>query len=284
MKLLRFGAPGAESPGLLDQNGVIRDLSGHVDDINGAALDTGVLDRLRALDPATLPAVDAGVRLGPCVGSVGKFLCIGLNYSDHAAEAGMPIPEHPILFMKANSAIAGPDYTVMLPRHSRHTDWEVELALVIGKTCKYAGPDTALAYVAGYCVANDVSERHFKSKLTGQWTKGKSCDTFGPIGPWLVTADEVPDPQALDMTLDVNGVRRQSGNTATMIFSVAEIISHLSELMTLHPGDVISTGTPPGVGMGIKPKPVFLQEGDVMEVWIDGLGRQRQTVGRDPGA
>jgi 2-keto-4-pentenoate hydratase/2-oxohepta-3-ene-1,7-dioic acid hydratase in catechol pathway len=224
------------------------------------------------------------VRLGPCVGSVGKFLCIGLNYSDHAAEAGMPIPEHPILFMKANSAIAGPDDTVMLPRHSRHTDWEVELALVIGKTCKYAGPDTALAYVAGYCVANDVSERHFQSKLTGQWTKGKSCDTFGPIGPWLVTADEVPDPQTLDMTLDVNGVRRQSGNTATMIFSVAEIISHLSELMTLHPGDVISTGTPPGVGMGIKPKPVFLQEGDVMEVWIDGLGRQRQTVGRDPGA
>jgi 2-keto-4-pentenoate hydratase/2-oxohepta-3-ene-1,7-dioic acid hydratase in catechol pathway len=284
MKLLRFGAPGAESPGLLDQNGVIRDLSGHVDDINGAALDTGVLDRLRALDPATLPAVDAGVRLGPCVGSVGKFLCIGLNYSDHAAEAGMPIPEHPILFMKANSAIAGPHDTVMLPRHSRHTDWEVELALVIGKTCKYAGPDTALAYVAGYCVANDVSERHFQSKLTGQWTKGKSCDTFGPIGPWLVTADEVPDPQTLDMTLDVNGVRRQSGNTATMIFSVAEIISHLSELMTLHPGDVISTGTPPGVGMGIKPKPVFLQEGDVMEVWIDGLGRQRQTVGRDPGA
>ena len=196
----------------------------------------------------------------------------------------MPIPEHPILFMKANSAIAGPDDTVMLPRHSRHTDWEVELALVIGKTCKYAGPDTALDYVAGYCVANDVSERHFQSKLTGQWTKGKSCDTFGPIGPWLVTADEVPDPQTLDMTLDVNGVRRQSGNTATMIFSVAEIISHLSELMTLHPGDVISTGTPPGVGMGIKPKPVFLQEGDVMEVWIDGLGRQRQTVGRDPGA
>ena len=284
MKLLRFGAPGAESPGLLDQNGVIRDLSGHVDDINGAALDTGVLDRLRALDPATLPAVDAGVRIGPCVGSVGKFLCIGLNYSDHAAEAGMPIPEHPILFMKANSAIGGPDDTVMLPRHSRHTDWEVELALVIGKTCKYAGPDTALDYVAGYCVANDVSERHFQSKLTGQWTKGKSCDTFGPIGPWLVTADEVPDPQTLDMTLDVNGVRRQSGNTATMIFSVAEIISHLSGLMTLHPGDVISTGTPPGVGMGIKPKPVFLQEGDVMEVWIDGLGRQRQTVGRDPGA
>ena len=284
MKLLRFGAPGAEAPGLLDQNGVIRDLSGHVDDINGAALDTAVLDRLRSLDPATLPAVDASVRIGPCVGAVGKFLCIGLNYSDHAAEAGMPIPEHPILFLKANSAIAGPDDTIMLPRHSRHTDWEVELALVIGKTCKYVGSDTALEYVAGYCVANDVSERHFQSKLTGQWTKGKSCDTFGPIGPWLVTADEVPDPQALDMTLDVNGVRRQTGNTSTMIFSVAEIISHMSRLMTLHPGDVISTGTPPGVGMGMKPKPVFLQEGDVMEVWIDGLGRQHQTVGRDAGA
>ncbi len=282
MKLLRFGASGNEAPGLMDDAGVIRDLSGHLDDIDGAALDPVMLDRLRALDPSQLPAVDAGTRIGPCVGSIGKFLCIGLNYSDHAAEAGMPVPEHPILFMKANSAISGPDDMVMLPRHSRHSDWEVELGVVIGKSCKYVDVEHALDYVAGYCIANDVSERHFQSKLTGQWTKGKSCDTFGPIGPWLVTADEVPDPQSLDMTLDVNGTRMQTGNTATMIFSVAEIIAHLSELMTLHPGDVISTGTPPGVGMGKKPDPVFLQEGDVMELWIDGLGRQRQMVGRDP--
>ena len=282
MKLLRFGASGNEAPGLMDDAGVIRDLSGHLDDIDGAALDPAMLDRLRALDPSQLPAVDAGTRIGPCVGSIGKFLCIGLNYSDHAAEAGMPVPEHPILFMKANSAISGPDDMVMLPRHSHHSDWEVELGVVIGKSCKYVGVEHALDYVAGYCIANDVSERHFQSKLTGQWTKGKSCDTFGPIGPWLVTADEVPDPQSLDMTLDVNGIRMQTGNTATMIFSVAEIIAHLSELMTLHPGDVISTGTPPGVGMGKKPDPVFLQEGDVMELWIDGLGRQRQMVGRDP--
>ena len=281
MKLLRFGRPGDEAPGLIDNNGVIRDLSAHLDDIDGAALDAGALDRLRGLDPSDLPAVDAGVRIGPCVGSIGKFLCIGLNYSDHAAEAGMAVPEHPILFMKANSSIVGPNDTVMLPRHSQHSDWEVELGVVIGKRCKYVGVDTALDYVAGYCIANDVSERHFQTKLTGQWTKGKSCDTFGPIGPWLVTADEIPDPQALDMTLDVNGERMQTGNTATMIFTVAEIVAHLSELMTLHPGDVISTGTPPGVGMGKKPDPVYLKEGDVMELWIDGLGQQRQMVGRD---
>ena len=281
MKLLRFGTPGNEAPGLIDNNGVIRDLSAHLDDIDGAALDAGALDRLRGLDPSDLPAVDAGVRIGPCVGSIGKFLSIGLNYSDHAAEAGMAVPEHPILFMKANSAIVGPNDTVVLPRHSQHSDWEVELGVVIGKRCKYVGVDTALDYVAGYCIANDVSERHFQTKLTGQWTKGKSCDTFGPIGPWLVTADEIPDPQALDMTLDVNGERMQTGNTATMIFTVAEIVAHLSELMTLHPGDVISTGTPPGVGMGKKPDPVYLKEGDVMELWIDGLGQQRQMVGRD---
>lgn len=281
MKLLRFGRPGDEAPGLIDNNGVIRDLSAHLDDIDGAALDAGALDRLRGLDPSDLPAVDAGARIGPCVGSIGKFLCIGLNYSDHAAEAGMAVPEHPILFMKANSSIVGPNDTVMLPRHSQHSDWEVELGVVIGKRCKYVGVDTALDYVAGYCIANDVSERHFQTKLTGQWTKGKSCDTFGPIGPWLVTADEIPDPQVLDMTLDVNGERMQTGNTATMIFTVAEIVAHLSELMTLHPGDVISTGTPPGVGMGKKPDPVYLKEGDVMELWIDGLGQQRQMVGRD---
>lgn len=281
MKLLRFGRPGDEAPGLIDNNGVIRDLSAHLDDIDGAALDAGALDRLRGLDPSDLPAVDAGARIGPCVGSIGKFLSIGLNYSDHAAEAGMSVPEHPILFMKANSSIVGPNDTVMLPRHSQHSDWEVELGVVIGKRCKYVGVDTALDYVAGYCIANDVSERHFQTKLTGQWTKGKSCDTFGPIGPWLVTADEIPDPQVLDMTLDVNGERMQTGNTATMIFTVAEIVAHLSELMTLHPGDVISTGTPPGVGMGKKPDPVYLKEGDVMELWIDGLGQQRQMVGRD---
>ena len=281
MKLLRFGRPGDEAPGLIDNNGVIRDLSAHLDDIDGAALDAGALDRLRGLDPSDLPPVDAGARIGPCVGSIGKFLSIGLNYSDHAAEAGMSVPEHPILFMKANSSIVGPNDTVMLPRHSQHSDWEVELGVVIGKRCKYVGVDTALDYVAGYCIANDVSERHFQTKLTGQWTKGKSCDTFGPIGPWLVTADEIPDPQALDMTLDVNGERMQTGNTATMIFTVAEIVAHLSELMTLHPGDVISTGTPPGVGMGKKPDPVYLKEGDVMELWIDGLGQQRQMVGRD---
>jgi len=279
--LLRFGTPGNEAPGLIDNNGVIRDLSAHLDDIDGAALDAGALDRLRGLDPSDLPPVDAGARIGPCVGSIGKFLSIGLNYSDHAAEAGMSVPEHPILFMKANSSIVGPNDTVMLPRHSQHSDWEVELGVVIGKRCKYVGVDTALDYVAGYCIANDVSERHFQTKLTGQWTKGKSCDTFGPIGPWLVTADEIPDPQVLDMTLDVNGERMQTGNTATMIFTVAEIVAHLSELMTLHPGDVISTGTPPGVGMGKKPDPVYLKEGDVMELWIDGLGQQRQMVGRD---
>ena len=281
MKLLRFGRPGDEAPGLIDNNGVIRDLSAHLDDIDGAALAAGALDRLRGLDPSDLPPVDAGARIGPCVGSIGKFLSIGLNYSDHAAEAGMSVPEHPILFMKANSSIVGPNDTVMLPRHSQHSDWEVELGVVIGKRCKYVGVDTALDYVAGYCIANDVSERHFQTKLTGQWTKGKSCDTFGPIGPWLVTADEIPDPQVLDMTLDVNGERMQTGNTATMIFTVAEIVAHLSELMTLHPGDVISTGTPPGVGMGKKPDPVYLKEGDVMELWIDGLGQQRQMVGRD---
>ena len=282
MKLIRYGDAGQERPGLVDSNGTIRDLSVHVDDITGATLDNATLDRLRGLDPASLPAVDDGGRIGPCVGGIGKFMCIGLNYSDHAAETGADIPEHPILFMKANSAVVGPNDTVMMPRHSQHSDWEVELGVVIGTACKYVSVDEALDHVAGYFVSNDVSERHFQSKLTGQWTKGKSCDTFGPIGPWLVTADEVPDPQNLDMTLDVNGVRRQTGNTSTMIFTVAECIAHLSELMTLHPGDVISTGTPPGVGMGIKPEPVFLQEGDVMELTIDGLGQQRQEVGRDP--
>ena len=279
MKLLRHGDAGQEKPGLLDADGTIRDLSGHVADITGAVLDPASLERLRGIDPASLPAVDAGVRIGACVGGIGKFMCIGLNYSDHAAETGADIP---ILFMKATSAVVGPNDTVMLPRQSTHGDWEVELGVVIGKPCKYVSPEEALDYVAGYFISNDVSERHFQAQLTGQWTKGKSCDTFGPIGPWLVTADEVDDPQNLNMALDVNGKRMQTGNTATMIFSVAECISHLSQLMTLHPGDVISTGTPPGVGMGIKPEPVYLKEGDVMELTIDGLGQQRQQVGRDP--
>ena len=281
MKLVRFGALGAEKPGILDADGQIRNLSGHVADINGAALSPAGLDAIRAVDLASLPVVSNEERLGACVGGIGKFMCIGLNYSDHAAETGSDIPEHPILFMKATSAVVGANDTVMLPRGSTHTDWEVELGVVIGKACKYVSVEDALDYVAGYFVSNDVSERHFQAKLTGQWTKGKSCDTFGPIGPWLVTADEIADPQNLDMSLDVNGKRMQTGNTSTMIFGVAECISHLSQLMTLQPGDVISTGTPPGVGMGIKPEPVYLREGDVMDVWIDGLGKQRQQVGQD---
>lgn len=281
MKLLRYGPAGAEKPGMLDADGVLRDLSGQVADIAGAVLSDAGLDRLRALDPASLPVVDGSPRLGPCVGGTGKFCCIGLNYSDHAAETGAAIPEHPILFMKANSAIVGPNDDVMMPRGSTHTDWEVELGVVIGTTAKYVSEADALNHVAGYCVINDVSERHFQTQLTGQWTKGKSCDTFGPTGPWLVTRDEVPDPQALDMRLTVNGKRMQTGNTGTMIFTVAQIIAHLSQLFTLHPGDIISTGTPPGVGMGIKPAPVYLKAGDVMELSIAGLGQQRQMVGED---
>ena len=278
MKLLRFGPAGQEKPGLLDAGGVIRDLSGHVDDIAGEALGADGLAKLAGIDPETLPAVDASVRIGPCVGDVGKFLCIGLNYSDHAAESGLPIPDHPILFLKANSSIVGPDDDVEMPRGSTATDWEVELGVVIGTKAKYVTRGEALSHVAGYCVINDVSERDYQIRMTGQWTKGKSCDTFGPIGPWLVTRDEVPDPQALDLWLDVNGTRRQTGTTAKMIFDVATIIEHLSQLMTLYPGDVISTGTPPGVGMGIKPEPIYLKEGDVMELGISGLGAQRQAV------
>ncbi|MEM7630698.1 MAG: fumarylacetoacetate hydrolase family protein [Pseudomonadota bacterium] len=279
MKLVRHGAPGAEKPGLMDGD-TLRDLSGHVDDITGAVLDDASLERLRAIDPATLPALDGAVRIGPCVGNIGKFLCIGLNYSDHAAEQGLPIPEHPILFFKANSAIVGPNDPVVMPRGSKRSDWEVELGVVIGKETKYVSEADALDSVAGYCIVNDVSEREFQQNLTGQWTKGKSCDTFGPTGPYLVTRDEVADPQALDMTLSLNGERMQTGNTATMIFTVAQIISHLSQLFTLYPGDVISTGTPPGVGDGMKPQR-YLQVGDVMELSIDGLGTQRQEVKQD---
>lgn len=281
MKLLRFGDVGAEKPGMLDSGGGLRDLSGVVGDIAGDVLSDEGLAKLRTLNPADLPLVTGAPRLGPCVGAIGKFCCIGLNYSDHAAETGASIPEHPILFMKANSAIVGANDMVMMPRGSTHTDWEVELGVIIGKTAKYVSEADALEHVAGYCVINDVSERHFQTKLTGQWTKGKSCDTFGPTGPWLVTRDEVVDPQALAMYLDVNGKRMQTGNTSTMIFTVAEIIAHLSQLFTLNPGDVISTGTPPGVGMGIKPEPVYLKTGDVMELSIDGLGLQRQEVGQD---
>ena len=281
MKLVRYGADGAEKPGLIDANGELRDLSGHVTDIGGADLSDATMARLRALDSATLPKVSGAPRIGPCVGNIGKFLCIGLNYSDHAAETGAALPEHPILFFKANSAVVGPNDDVSMPRGSVSTDWEVELGVVIGKAAKYVSKADALEYVAGYCIINDVSERHFQANLTGQWTKGKSCDTFGPTGPWLVTRDDIPDPQNLDMTLDVNGSRRQTGNTKTMIFNVAEIIEHLSGLMTLHPGDVISTGTPPGVALGMKPKPVYLKTGDVMDLHIEGLGQQRQTVTQD---
>jgi 2-keto-4-pentenoate hydratase/2-oxohepta-3-ene-1,7-dioic acid hydratase in catechol pathway len=281
MKLLRYGALGAEKPGLLDNAGLLRDLSGHVDDITGDTLDDATLAKLHALDPADLPIVEGEQRIGACVGNIGKFLCIGLNYSDHAAETGAAIPKHPILFFKANSAIVGPYDDVVMPRGSTHTDWEVELGVVIGKEAKYVSKEDALDYVAGYCIVNDVSERHFQNNLTGQWTKGKSCDTFGPTGPWLVTRDEVGDPQNLNMTCDVNGKRMQTGTTSTMIFTVAEIIEHLSQLFTLHPGDVITTGTPPGVGMGIKPEPIYLKKGDVMDLTIEGLGHQRQNVDQD---
>ncbi len=280
MKLCRFGAPGHEKPGLIDHNGDLRDLSQEVEDISHATLSDKSLEILRLLDPMALPKVEGQVRFGPCVAGTGKFLCIGLNFSDHAAETGAAIPEHPILFHKATSAIQGPDDPVVMPRGSTRTDWEVELGVVIGTTAKYVSEADALDHVAGYCIVNDVSERDLQLKLSGQWTKGKSCDTFGPIGPWLVTRDEVGDPQGLAMTCDVNGERMQDGNSSTMIFTVAQCIAHLSELFTLHPGDVITTGTPPGVGMGKKP-PVFLKAGDVMELAIEGLGTQRQEVRAD---
>jgi len=281
MKLVRYGATSQEKPGMIDADGTLRDLSAHVTDLTGSTLGDDSIAKLRTLDPTTLPAVQGNPRMGACVGDIGKFMCIGLNYADHAAETGADIPEHPILFMKANSAITGPNDDVMMPRGSTKTDWEVELGVVIGKAAKYVSEEEALDYVAGYCLCNDVSERHFQTSLTGQWTKGKSCDTFGPTGPWLVTRDEVEDPQNLDMWLDINGKRMQTGNTKTMIFTVAQIISHLSQLFTLHPGDVISTGTPPGVGMGMKPEPVYLKDGDVMELSIQGLGVQRQNVRAD---
>ena len=278
MKLCRFGEPGAEKPGLIDHNGDLRDLSNEVADIGNEALSDMSLDILSKVDAMQLPLVEGPVRYGPCVANVGKFLCIGLNFSDHAAETGAAIPEHPIVFHKATSSIIGANDDVVMPRGSTRSDWEVELGVVIGTTAKYVSEDDALNHVAGYCIVNDVSERHFQTQLSGQWTKGKSCDTFGPIGPWLVTRDEVGDPQNLAMSCEVNGKRMQTGNTNTMIFTVAQCISHLSGLMTLHPGDVITTGTPPDVGMGIKPNPVYLKVGDVMELSIDKLGSQRQEV------
>lgn len=277
MKLLRYGPPGQEKPGLLDTDGRIRDLSAHVDDIAGAALLPDGLDRLRAIDPASLPLVEGNPRLGPCVGRVGKMVCIGLNFSDHAAETGMAVPPEPIIFMKATSAIVGPNDPIELPRGSEKTDWEVELAFVIGKTAKYVSEDEAMDHVAGYCIVNDVSERAFQIERQGQWTKGKSCDSFGPTGPWLVTRDEVEDPQKLKMWLEVNGHRYQDGSSATMVYGVRYLVSYLSRFMSLQPGDIVSTGTPPGVGMGQKPQ-VFLKAGDVVELGIEGLGTQRQTV------
>jgi 2-keto-4-pentenoate hydratase/2-oxohepta-3-ene-1,7-dioic acid hydratase in catechol pathway len=280
MKLLRYGEAGAEKPGLLDADGAIRDLSAHVDDIGGGALDPSSLARLAKLDPNSLPAVSGKPRLGACVAGVGKFICIGLNYSDHAAETGAAVPPEPIIFMKATSAIVGPDDTVRIPRGSEKTDWEVELGVVIGKKAKYVSEAEALDYVAGYCVSHDVSERAFQAERQGQWTKGKSCDTFGPIGPWLVTKDEVADPQNLSIWLKVNGQTMQDGSSKTMIYGVAFLVSYLSQFMSLMPGDVISTGTPPGVGMGKKP-PRYLKAGDVVELGIEGLGTQKQTVEAD---
>ncbi len=277
MKLLRHGPAGAEKPGILDDDGTIRDLSGIVDDISGAVLSDEGLSSLRALDLATLPTVGADTRIGACVGQVGKFICIGLNYADHAAESGMELPAEPVIFFKATSAIVGPNDTVEIPRGSLKTDWEVELGVVIGTEAKYVSEAEAMNHVAGYCVVNDLSERDFQLHRSGQWVKGKSADTFGPIGPWLVTRDEVSDPQKLPMYLEVNGHRYQDGSTETMHFGVATVVSHLSQFMSLQPGDVISTGTPPGVGMGQTPQ-TYLKPGDTMELGIEGLGVQRQAV------
>ena len=280
MKLIRHGEPGREKPGIIHSDGTRRDLSSLIADVAGADLAEASLQRIQSADIGALPVVSDSVRLGPCVGQTGKFICIGLNYSDHAKEAGMELPKEPIIFMKATSAMCGANDPIVIPRGSEKTDWEVELAVVIGKRAKYVSQQDALQYVAGYAVSNDVSERTFQIERAGQWTKGKSCDNFGQIGPWLVTRDEVADPQQLSMWLKVNGELMQSGSTATMHFGVAELVSYLSQFMSLHPGDVISTGTPPGVGMGQKP-PRYLRAGDVVELGIDGLGSQRQEVVSD---
>jgi len=277
MKLARFGELGRERPGIVDADGHIRDASGVVPDITAETLSREVLSRLGQVDPSSLPAVPAGQRLGPCVGKIRNFIAIGLNYADHAAETGAAIPAEPIIFNKAPSCIVGPNDTVILPRGSHKTDWEVELAIVIGERASYVGANEAFDFVAGYCVCNDVSEREYQLERGGTWTKGKGCPTFGPLGPWLVTKDEIPDPQNLSMWLDVNGERMQTGSTKTMIFNVAQIVSYVSHFMILEPGDVITTGTPPGVGMGKKP-PRYLKPGDVMTLGIEGLGEQRQPV------
>ncbi|MBY3562262.1 fumarylacetoacetate hydrolase family protein [Rhizobium laguerreae] len=279
MKLMRVGEAGSEKPALLDADGKIRDLSGHVADVGGEAIGPTGLAKIAAIDPKSLPEIAPG-RIGACVAGTGKFICIGLNYSDHAAETGATVPPEPIIFMKATSAIVGPNDDVIIPRGSEKTDWEVELGVVIGKTAKYVTEAQALDYVAGYCVSNDVSERAFQTERSGQWTKGKSCDTFGPIGPWLVTKDEIAEPQNLGMWLTVNGQKMQNGSSKTMVYGVAFLVSYLSQFMSLHPGDVISTGTPPGVGMGLKP-PRYLKAGDVVELGIEGLGTQKQTFVAD---
>ena len=277
MKLVRYGNTGDERPGLLDSQGALRDLYAFVPDIAGSVLLPASLEKLRALDPATLPLVPGSPRLGPCVGAVGKFICIGLNYSDHAAESNMAVPAEPVVFMKATSAICGPHDQVIIPRGALKMDWEVELGVVIGKEAKYVEEADALNHVAGYCVVNDLSERAFQLEGTGQWVKGKSADTFGPIGPWLVTDDEIPDPQNLHLWLEVDGHRYQSGSTSTMVFGVAHLVSYLSRYMSLQPGDIISTGTPPGVGLGQKP-PVYLHPGNIITLGVQGLGEQRQEV------
>ena len=277
MKLVRFGNIGEERPAIVDADGALRDLSGIVNDITGGTLLPESIAKLRAINPKELPLVAGRPRIGACVGNVGKFICIGLNYSDHAAESGMAVPVEPVIFMKATSAVCGPYDDVIIPRGSKKTDWEVELGVVIGKETRYVTEEEALSHVAGYCVVNDVSERAFQLEGTGQWVKGKSADTFGPIGPWLVTADEVPDPQALNLWLEVDGHKYQNGSTGTMVFGVAHLVSYLSRFMSLQPGDIISTGTPPGVGHGQKP-PIYLRSGNVMRLGIEGLGEQRQTV------
>ena len=283
MKLVRHGPMGKEKPGLIDDAGVLRDLSAHVPDIGPAQLGDAALARLARLKPASLPAVRGRPRLGCPVAGVGKFIAIGLNYADHAAESGAPVPSEPVIFSKAISCIQGPDDAVMLPKGSKKTDWEVELGVVIGRTARHVAQKDALAHVAGYCVVNDVSEREFQIERGGTWDKGKGCDTFGPIGPWLVTRGDVPNPQRLGLWLEVNGERMQTGHTRTMIFSVARLIAYTSRFITLHPGDVLTTGTPPGVGMGRRdaagrPAPRYLKAGDVMTLGVDGLGQQRQAV------
>ena len=278
MKLLRVGPVGAEKPAMLDSDGTLRDLSGHVPDIDGAALSPAGLAKLAAIDPASLPALGSDLRIGACVARPLNYVCIGLNYADHAAEAGMPLPKEPIVFLKSLGAYCGPYDDVLIPRGSAKTDWEVELGIVIGTKASYVPEHEAMDHVAGYCVINDVSEREYQIERGGTWDKGKSCDTFGPTGPWMVTTDEIPDPQALALWCDVDGKRMQDGTTSTMVFGVRQLVSYVSHFITLHPGDLIATGTPPGVGLGKKPEPIFLRAGQIMQAGVEGLGEQRQRM------